>query len=165
MEELDSWNEDLHLPNDVYFPFGDEENYNLAAWFVESNTKSTAIDAFFKKPMPLKGATVFSSAYTLHQLIDQMPDGMGWDSWKSGTLNGESWNDDLPSSIRFYFRDMFKCIRWLLRQPCYSEKAAYGPVRKYVGGSRTYDEMNTGDWWWRVQVVTRSSIDRIDPDE
>ena len=152
-EELESWDEDSYAHHDdLFYPFGDEESYNFTEWLVEANVTDGNITSFFKRSMPLKDTVPFKSAYMLRQLIDKMEDGLGWESWKEGNINDLGWNDDHNDPIRFYYRDIFDCVKWLLRQPSNQEGMAYAPIRKFIGGQRSYDEMNTGDWWWRTQV-------------
>lgn len=150
----------LYEQNDLkehpFSPFISEEAFNFAKWLVDCEVPVKAIDSLFngsKGPMPDLGSVKksFSSAYQLQNLIDKMPDGLGWQSWNRN-ITDLAWSDDHPEPITFYSRNVCEIGKWLIRQPVFGTNMSYAPVRKYVGGVRVYDEMNTGDWWWETQV-------------
>ena len=46
-------------------------------------------------------------------------------------------------------------MRWLMRQPAYTEHLIYAPQRclnSDMPPKRVYSEMHTVDWWWETQV-------------
>ena len=58
-------------------------------------------------------------------------------------------------SFPFYVRDLMKCIESLWANPDFLPHLAFAPERHYTSAEkteRTYSEMNTGKWWWNVQV-------------
>ena len=47
------------------------------------------------------------------------------------------------------------CMRELIGNPAFDGSMAYAPEKVYVdqeGQTRCYDEMWTGNWWWKTQV-------------
>lgn len=54
-----------------------------------------------------------------------------------------------------WLRDVVGCIRILYGSPDWSSDLLVAPERHYTDASQTtrvYGDMNTGDWWWRLQV-------------
>jgi hypothetical protein len=61
------------------------------------------------------------------------------------TINGEQ--------LEFYSRDSIESIRSLYGDPRFAQQLAFAPERHYTEArTRVYNEMYTGDWWWKVQV-------------
>jgi hypothetical protein len=57
--------------------------------------------------------------------------------------------------LEFFFRDTIQCIRSLYGNPEFVQGLAFAPERHFTDDERTcrvVNEMNTGDWWWSVQV-------------
>jgi len=57
--------------------------------------------------------------------------------------------------LEFYSRDVMKCIGTLYGDPQFAQDLVFAPERHYTSQERTcriYNEINTGDWWWTVQV-------------
>ncbi|KAF8264338.1 hypothetical protein EI94DRAFT_1495845, partial [Lactarius quietus] len=60
-------------------------------------------------------------------------------------------------TLDFYFRDILSCIRSLFGDPGFAQDLIVAPEWHYTDNERTdhvYSEMNTGDWWWAVQVCS-----------
>ncbi|KAF8264342.1 hypothetical protein EI94DRAFT_1772698 [Lactarius quietus] len=58
-------------------------------------------------------------------------------------------------TLQFYFRDILPCISSLFGDPEFACDLVFAPERHYADNEWTswvYSEMNTGDWWWAVQV-------------
>ena len=54
-----------------------------------------------------------------------------------------------------YMRDIIPVIRALFGNPEFASDLLLAPERHYKDGNMTircYSEMNTGKWWWSVQV-------------
>ena len=73
-----------------WWPFDSEDAYNFGEWLVTNDVPVKAINVLFNGKggrMPLNGTVErsFKWAYGLRKLIDQMPDGLGWRSWKRAT--------------------------------------------------------------------------------
>jgi hypothetical protein len=155
--EMDSAS-DLEASESPFYPFASEEEYNLAEWFIESNTAAKRIDNFFKTSKGLDSSFLrtFTSSYTFRQQIDKMSDGLGWESWQIGETRC-GWSEASSEPIQYYYRDILKCMEWLLSQPCHAAHLVYAPMKEYAQGRQIYSEMHTANWWWDVQVAKKPS--------
>jgi hypothetical protein len=57
--------------------------------------------------------------------------------------------------LQFHFRDVLECICAIYGDPKFMQDLIFTPERHYVDNEQTqqvYSEMNTGDWWWSIQV-------------
>jgi len=87
----------------------------------------------------------------------------------------EKIDDDLPTcptfqrkevsfggeALEFYYRDIMKCIQAIYSDPQFADVLVFAPERHYTSQERTcriYNELHTGDWWWKVQVRNYKSI-------
>ena len=67
-------------------------------------------------------------------------------------------------SFDFYFRDIIPCIRTLFGDPTFARRLVFAPERHYQDAGHTtqvFSEMNTGKWWWSVQVSPDISLHRL----
>jgi hypothetical protein len=58
-------------------------------------------------------------------------------------------------TLELHFRNILECVRSLYSDPEFAQDLAVAPERHYADQEQTtwiYSEMNTGDWWWAVQV-------------
>jgi hypothetical protein len=78
-------------------------------------------------------------------IIAQMTDGVDAE-WKQSTINLDG------LGLPFWHRDPTQCIRWLMRHAPFKDDLSYAPRLVYGSGGRLYNEMATGDWWWKEQV-------------
>jgi len=82
----------------------------------------------------------FQSADALRKLLSELDFGLGDDSWIE---------DDSHIFGTLYYRDIFKCIQFLLAHLPFQAHLDFEPVRLADSeGYRIYSEMNSGDWWW-----------------
>jgi len=68
-------------------------------------------------------------------------------------LGDDSWNED-DSHIfgTLYYRDILKCIQFLLAHLPFEAHLDFDTVRLADSqGGRLYCEMHTGDWWWDTE--------------
>jgi len=68
-------------------------------------------------------------------------------------LSDDSWIDD-DSHIfgTLYYRDILKCIQFLLVHLAFQAHLDFEPVHLAdTEGHQIYSEMNTGDWWWDTE--------------
>jgi len=78
----------------------------------------------------------FHAADVLQKLLPELDFRLGHDSWIE---------DDSHIFGTLYYRDIFKCIQFIL---------AHLPFQVLLvdsDGRRIYSEMNTGYWWWYTQ--------------
>ena len=63
--------------------------------------------------------------------------------------------DTESEELELWMRDPVACIQELIGNPAFNGSMAYAPEKVYVdqeGRERRYDEMWSGDWWWKTQV-------------
>jgi Plavaka transposase len=140
--------------NSFFKPFSNEHHFNFAEWMVKHDISATAIDDCLSSNI-LQDSSLkesFPSCRSIKKKIDEMKDGLGWESWKKATTNLQ-WNPRHKEYIIFYYRNLIECTKWLLRQPYYKGRQLYAPVKKFENGTRVYQEMNTAEWWWECQVI------------
>jgi hypothetical protein len=92
----------------------------------------------------------FTNAARLKFFIETLSGGPRWQatplSPKSGTLQEQP---------VLFWRDPLETVAYLLSNPRLADGAAFAPCKRYSDDKKTtriYNEMNTGDWWWRMQV-------------
>ena len=141
-----------------FHPFTNEEDFNAAEMLTTGDFSVKSVNKILNRTGPSYGMKdsvkeALQSSNKLRELVSDMDDGLGWHSWKSFKLEA-SWTEDRPDRhVDFWGRNLYTCVKWLLRQPAYREKTVYAPERIYnITGDRIYSEINTADWWWEKQV-------------
>lgn len=95
--------------------------------------------------------------------IDRLPTGPDWTcklvriqgDLEPTTEQGPADEDSNTEELELWLHDPVACIRELIGNPSFHGEIAYAPEKVYLdshGRTRRYDEMWTGDWWWRTQV-------------
>jgi hypothetical protein len=80
----------------------------------------------------------FHSADALRKLPSELDFGLGDNSWIE---------DDSHIFGTLYYRDIFKCIQFLLAHLPFQAHLNFEPVRLAISeGRRIHSQMNTGDW-------------------
>lgn len=168
-------------------PFENQQDFDLAKWFVESGVSREHINGYFEKKLARQEVS-YNSAYKLFMKIDGLTDGLGSGSWMTGQVDFQPPEDDMrpfgdssaaedesqrrsTTSTPFFYRDIVKAAAYLIRQPCFSDNMVYSPIIERNGeGQRMYNEIHTGEWWWETQVssfptfyVLRSSLQEKSP--
>jgi hypothetical protein len=97
----------------------------------------------------------FSSHDELLQKIYDIPYGIADDIWKISEIKVEQETIGLPpSTYKIRYRDIIKVLQFLMGYEPFKHHLSYSPVRQYSStgmNNRTYDEMHTANWWWRIQ--------------
>jgi hypothetical protein len=79
----------------------------------------------------------------MQKLLSQLYFGLGDDSW---------FNDKSHIFEILHYRDIFKCIQFLLAHLPFQTHLDFEPVRlAHCEGHQIYSEMNTANWWWDTQ--------------
>lgn len=71
-------------------------------------------------------------------------------------LEGEGNSEELE----LWMRNPVTCVQELIGNPAFNRSIAYAPEKVYIdreGQTHRYDEMWTGDWWWKIQVSNHRS--------
>lgn len=97
----------------------------------------------------------WGNARQLNQIIDHdLPDVASW-SQMEFLLEGTD------HKVECYYRDPLECIKALYGNPSWAKELHVAPERHYTDKTkkkRIYNEMFTGNWWWRKQVSQTSFI-------
>jgi hypothetical protein len=59
-------------------------------------------------------------------------------------------------AFEVYFRDIIPCLKALFGDPEFASHLHTAPERHFLDEGfevRIYHELNTGNWWWSIQVV------------
>jgi len=63
--------------------------------------------------------------------------------WQNGTVDIH-----LQAGVKFFYRDMVECIRYLLRQKVFAKDLVFEPSCEFDReGCRVYTEMHTAECW------------------
>jgi hypothetical protein len=132
---------------DPWRPFHTLDDFKLANWFITSKVPRSRIDEYFAIGLSKSESPCFKSAYKLDQYIHALDPYQHLLEWNEGIYTHDGHNSS------FFYRDIVRCVEYLLSQPAYREDIVYAPVREYdETGERLYSEMHTADWWWETQV-------------
>lgn len=61
----------------------------------------------------------------------------------------------MVEELELWRRDPVECVKDLISNPAFRDHMSYVPEEVYSdseGNTRVYDEMWTGEWWWKTQV-------------
>jgi len=97
----------------------------------------------------------FENGDGVQKLVASMPDDQALGEWELHSLEDIRWNENHQRAIKYWSRDMIKPMRWLIRQPAYSEHPIFAPQSCFNRDSRPKrldTKMYTADWWWETQV-------------
>jgi Plavaka transposase len=160
----------IHADN-PWAPFSSQLDWEVARWAKMRSRTSTAVTELLAIP----GVRVSYYQDTVH-LIQEMKvvKALGLSFCTVKELN-EKIDDELPACppfrckevsfgeerLDFHYRDVMQCIRAIYGDPQFAQDLVFAPERHYTNQERTcrvYNEIHTGDWWWKVQV-SNTSID------
>ena len=135
----------------LYAPFPNYIDYQLAQFFSSSKISSAKINKFFEdgilKDLNPTYIVQCRSAHTLHKLMDATTNEP---SWYSGKVNYP-----LQKGVKFRYRKLISVVKYLLRQKVYADNIVWGPHTEYdKQRNRVYSEIDTGTWWEDNQVGT-----------
>ncbi|KAG8917467.1 hypothetical protein FRC02_003101 [Tulasnella sp. 418] len=132
-----------------YYPFKSKLDYEVGMWAKQEGPGNKALDKLLAFPaIAQKLDLSFKNTCQLNQIIDyQTPEVPSWLSLKI-KLDGSNEEFDV------YYHDPLECIKALFSNPEFADKMTFAPERHWVN-SRIYNEMHTGDWWWRKQCEVK----------
>ncbi|KIY60598.1 hypothetical protein CYLTODRAFT_427819, partial [Cylindrobasidium torrendii FP15055 ss-10] len=143
------------LGGSLYHPFASKLDWDVAQWMVSEGIGHGS----FNRLLEIDGVRErlglsYKNTAGLHNRVDAIPRRAG------------QWYDkhiifpDRPNEVyTLRHRDILECIRSLWGDPELSEHIVYKPCKIFQKssedgkerGSRLYNEMWTGQWWWFVQ--------------
>ena len=72
--------------------------------------------------------------------------------WHTRTM---TLSEDPTVQHQIYYRNPIDVIKSLWSNPTYADQMVFSPQKLWTSSdktSRLYNEMWTGDWWWKIQV-------------
>jgi len=124
-----------------WHPYQSAQDFQQAQSF--SQQTKTWINQHLRRGLDNFKIESFQSADALRKLLSELDFGLGDDSWIE---------DHSHIFGILYYRDIFKCIQFLLAHLPFQAHLDLEPVRLADWESRRiYGEMNTGNWWWDTQ--------------
>ena len=101
----------------------------------------------------------FNNTRSLLKKIDSLPPGPDWHC-EVFEITGDEPDERDPTKkrtevVELWRRDPVECIRELIGNSAFRDHMRYAPERLYKGKdglNQVFDEMWTGDWWWKTQV-------------
>ena len=124
-----------------WHPFRSAHDFLQAHLF--SQQMKTWTDQHLKHGLDNFKIKSFQSAVAMQKLLSGLDFGLGDDCWI---------DDDSHIFGTLYYRDIFKCIQFLLAHLPFQTHLNFEPVRLAdLEGHQIYSEMNTADWWWDTQ--------------
>ncbi len=136
-------------------PFETIEQWKLCQIATEHNLTQSALKDMLRNNL-FQDETRITSPKHLHALVQSMDDGLNAE-WRKDTLDIEG------IKCEFWCRDPLQCIRFIIGHAPFKDHLKYAPEKVYGDGGRLYNEMWTGDWWWREQVSVPFSTDMQGP--
>jgi hypothetical protein len=141
----------------AYHPFKSETDFAAAQWFLWTGCTKGDIDRFFgdKHLRAMQNLLSFTSYDELMGKIHDIPYGIQNDTWNVTDIQVEQETIGLPpSTYQIRYRNIKSVLEFLMGHEPFEHHLSYAPVRQFSStgsDNRIYDEMHTGDWWWRTQ--------------
>ncbi|KAJ8486761.1 hypothetical protein ONZ45_g14559 [Pleurotus djamor] len=154
---FETWKADnIKAGRSEWYPYADEEEWEVVRWLTNSVTQAD-LDKYLKvEHVKAHGGLSFSSKYQFYKQLDKLPTGPDWHC-EVVQIQGDQHNPDgsiMMEDVEVWRRDPVECIRELIANPAFKDYMAYLPEQVFAdkeGTQRIYDEMWTGEWWWKMQ--------------
>ncbi|KAJ7023001.1 hypothetical protein C8F04DRAFT_1240393 [Mycena alexandri] len=140
-------------------PFDNEDDWNLARWLSKAGVSGGNINEFLKLNKIKDGAKPsYHNTRAFFQKTDALPSGPEWECEIFDVRGDEKDASGAfkTEEVEFWKRNPVDCIRELMGNAAFRDQMHYAPLRKYrdeAGTRREYDEMWTGEWWWKLQEL------------
>ncbi|KAG9123430.1 hypothetical protein FRC07_014952, partial [Ceratobasidium sp. 392] len=132
---------------------GDRDLFETAEILMTTGLTGQARNRHLRGPVykKWKGKGVWKNNDELLSEIDKLPQGPKWTTAEVSAGEG-----DYERTYTVYLRDILEVIRQLIGARRFKRWMQYAPQRHWTSRDRTrrvYDEMWSGDWWWRMQYL------------
>ncbi|KAF8443552.1 hypothetical protein BDZ91DRAFT_754570, partial [Kalaharituber pfeilii] len=142
-------------------PFRTAKDYELAYEFWRDGSTKSHIDHILEKGLD-GDATTFQSSREIRELSILANKYYGCLVRTSRLMNVKpgkpvrhwtTWRDfSHPSIGTVYYRDIFECVKLLLKHPPFTDHMHYAPIQLFNDeGERIFGDIHTADWWWSTQ--------------
>ena len=139
-----------------FYLFNDQLDYALAHYFAESKTIKGNVNKFLSDPLmtPLTKKLSYKNADKWMEKLSEIPWGIPEDKWIEQKYNVKSSVSGIVGQeITIQSQNVLSCIKFLMGHPSFQHNQTYEPCRVYnQNEDRVYNEMHTGNWWWKQQI-------------
>ncbi|KAI6019356.1 hypothetical protein BKA83DRAFT_4057137 [Pisolithus microcarpus] len=139
----------LHRQTNMYYPFANLGDWEMANFLLQLNLSMREIDSFLSLSMTKKMPLSFWTAKELRGRIEDLPKGLHW------KIRIVPTHHPTTSPVELYWCDPLKCIEALFNHPFYAGKMDYSPFHVFTAAGRimrVYSEWMSSDGAWELQV-------------
>ncbi|CAE6368386.1 unnamed protein product [Rhizoctonia solani] len=133
---------------EAFGPLADPDLFETASLLMTTGLSGKARTKHLRSSL-YKGKTPWKNNRALLKDIDRLPRGVEWVS--DEIVIGEDSNERVYTVFK---RDIVKVVGELIGAPRFKNHMRYAPERHWTSRNRrqrVYDEMWSGEWWWRTQ--------------
>ncbi|KAI6009068.1 hypothetical protein BKA83DRAFT_4505299 [Pisolithus microcarpus] len=116
----------LHRQTNMYYPFANLGDWEMANFLLQSNLSMREIDSYLSLSMTKKMPLSFWTAKELRGRIEDLPKGPCW------KICIVPMHHPTTSPVELYWRDPLECIEALFNHPFYAGKMDYSPFRVFT---------------------------------
>ncbi|KAH9838215.1 uncharacterized protein C8Q71DRAFT_722458 [Rhodofomes roseus] len=136
------------LETNVFAPFKSKMEWCIARWAKTRGPSATAFNEFLAINGVLDALQLsFKNTKELNKILDSSLPTRPKFVRHVVKVDGEEYD--------LWLRDAMQCIRVLFGSSDWAADILVAPEKHYVDQTKTtrvYGDMNTGEWWWRLQV-------------
>ncbi|KIK17531.1 hypothetical protein PISMIDRAFT_111211 [Pisolithus microcarpus 441] len=139
----------LHRQTNMYYPFANLGDWEMANFLLQSNLSMREIDSYLSLSMTKKMLLSFWTAKELRGHIEDLPKGPRW------KIHIVPTHHPTTSPVELYWCDPLECIEALFNHPFYAGKMDYSPFCMFTAAGRimrVYSEWMSSDGAWELQT-------------